>query len=75
MDCRLGDGNVLQPDAFCVAPENLGIIHDHILGSPDLVVEVLSRGTRRFDRTQKLETYAPPNRMGESSRRSAVQRA
>ena len=58
MDCRLGDGNVLQPDAFYVAPENLGIIHDHIFGPPDLVVEVLSRGTRRFDRTQKLETYA-----------------
>ena len=58
MDCRLGDGNVLQPDAFYAAPENLGIIHDHILGSPALVVEVLSRGTRRFDRTQKLETYA-----------------
>ena len=58
MDCRMADGSVLQPDAFYVSPENIGIIHDHILGSPDLVVEVLSRGTRRFDRTQKLETYA-----------------
>lgn len=58
MDCRLPDGSVLQPDVGFIAPENLGIIHDHIAGAPDLVIEVLSRGTRRFDRTKKLAVYA-----------------
>lgn len=58
MDCRLADGSVVQPDVGFIAPENLGIIHDHIVGPPDLVIEVLSRGTRRFDRTKKLPVYA-----------------
>lgn len=58
MDCRLADGSVVQPDVGFIAPENLGIIHDHIVGAPDLVIEVLSRGTRRFDRTKKLAVYA-----------------
>ncbi len=46
MDCRLVDGNVLQPDALYIGQANLKIIHDHVIGAPDLVVEVLSRGTR-----------------------------
>lgn len=58
MDCRLPDGSVVQPDVGYIAPESLGIIHDHIVGPPDLVIEVLSRGTRRFDRTKKLAVYA-----------------
>lgn len=58
MDCRLSDGSVVQPDVFYVAPGNMEIIHDHIVGAPDLVIEVLSRGTRRFDRTKKLAVYA-----------------
>ena len=58
MDCHLPDGNVLQPDALYIRAANSDIVQDHVIGAPDLVVEVLSRGTRRFDRTTKLEIYA-----------------
>ncbi len=58
MDCHLPDGNVLQPDALYIGKANLDLVHEHIVGAPDLVVEVLSRGTRRFDRNTKLGIYA-----------------
>ncbi len=58
IDCRLADGNVLQPDALYIGEANLEIIHEHVIGAPDLVVEVLSRGTRWFDRNTKLGIYA-----------------
>src|SRR6185437_5789975 len=57
MDCELPDGSVLQPDVGYVSPGRLNIIGDHVQGAPDLVIEVLSRGTRRFDRTKKLRIY------------------
>ena len=57
MDCHLPDGSVLQPDAGYVAPERLGIIDRWVMGAPDIAVEVLSPGTRRFDRVKKLRAY------------------
>lgn len=57
MDCHLPDGSVLQPDAGYVAAERLGIIDRWVMGAPDIVVEVLSPGTRRFDRVKKLRAY------------------
>lgn len=48
---------VLQPDVVFVSAGRLGILRDRIRGIPDLVVEVLSRGTARRDRTQKLRWY------------------
>lgn len=57
MDCKLADGTVTQPDVSYVGPERLHIIEDHVMGAPDLVIEVLSKGTRRFDRTTKLDAY------------------
>ena len=48
---------VLQPDIIFVATERLRIIRDRVWGSPDLVVEVLSPGTARRDRTLKLPLY------------------
>lgn len=59
-DCRLGDRTVVQPDVLYVSKERLGILTERrVEGAPDLVVEVLSPGTRRFDRQQKLAAYAP----------------
>ena len=49
---------MVQPDVVYVAPENLAIVGDFITGSPDLVVEVLSHGTARRDRGEKLGLYA-----------------
>ena len=57
MDCHLPTGSVLQPDVGYIAPERLDIVDRWVMGAPDLVVEVLSPGTRRFDRNRKLRAY------------------
>ena len=48
---------VVQPDVVFVRSERLGICTDRIWGAPDLVVEVLSMGNSRRDRTIKVEWY------------------
>ena len=48
---------VVQPDIIFVCTERLHIIRDRVWGAPDLVVEVLSYGTTRYDRTTKLGWY------------------
>ena len=50
-------GLVVQPDIIFVAAGRRDIIRDRVWGAPDLVVEVLSPGTRRRDRTKKLRWY------------------
>lgn len=49
---------VVQPDIVFVAAPHLDRIRERIWGPPDLVVEVVSRGTARRDRTTKLAWYA-----------------
>lgn len=53
------DSNVVQPDLFVVLNENSGIIDEkgHIHGSPDLVVEVLSKGNSDNDLIRKKQLY------------------
>lgn len=48
---------VLQPDVVYVSTERLNIVRDRIWGAPDLVVEVLSPGTRRRDLVDKRRWY------------------
>lgn len=48
---------VLQPDILYISSANQGILRDRIYGAPDLVVEVLSAGTRHRDRTAKRHWY------------------
>ena len=48
---------VVQPDVIFVAADRLSIVRDRVFGPPDLVVEVLSPGTARRDRTTKLGWY------------------
>ena len=58
IDMFLSDEDVFQPDIVFISNERLGIIHsDGIHGAPDLVIEVLSPGTERIDRTLKSERY------------------
>ena len=48
---------LVQPDLFFIAAERCAIIRDRIWGPPDLVVEVLSPDSRRYDRDQKRAWY------------------
>lgn len=60
-DVVLGDATVVQPDVLFVSRER----RDAVLGdprrahgAPDLVVEVLSPSTSRYDRTKKRKAYS-----------------
>jgi Uma2 family endonuclease len=48
---------VLQPDVMFVSHERLEILNDFVEGPPDLVVEVISDGSRTYDRVAKLQWY------------------
>ena len=48
---------VVQPDILFVDRERLAICRTQIWGPPDLVVEVLSTGNARRDRTVKVDWY------------------
>jgi Uma2 family endonuclease len=48
---------VVQPDLVFVAAPRCGIIRERIWGAPDLVVEVLSPDSRRYDRVEKRAWY------------------
>jgi len=48
---------VVQPDIVFVAAGRIDLVRNQVWGAPDLVVEVLSRGTARRDRTVKLRWY------------------
>lgn len=58
MDVTLAAHSVVQPDVVYVAAERRGIIHERLEGAPSLVVEILSPGTVRRDRGEKLRLYA-----------------
>ena len=59
VDVHLPDGNLFKPDLVVVKKENEGILNWHgaIYGVPDMVVEVLSRSTRKKDLTIKKDIY------------------
>ncbi|HEV3074953.1 MAG TPA: Uma2 family endonuclease [Thermoanaerobaculia bacterium] len=58
LDVVLADHSVVQPDAIYVSPARFDILRRRIEGAPDLLVEVLSPGTARRDRGEKLMLYA-----------------
>jgi Uma2 family endonuclease len=58
-DVVFSDENVVQPDILFVRKERLGIIGEaNIREAPDLVVEILSPGTRGRDLEIKRKLYA-----------------
>ena len=59
VDVRLADDIVVQPDVLFVSAERSLIVGESSCeGAPDLVIEVLSPGTRRLDLGDKRELYA-----------------
>ena len=59
VDVYLPDGNLFRPDLTVITAENADIINwkGAIRGVPDMVVEVLSRSTRKNDLTVKKDAY------------------
>ncbi len=49
--------NRVQPDLIYISNENKGIIKDWIRGVPDLLVEVVSKGSFYIDTVDKKEIY------------------
>jgi Uma2 family endonuclease len=58
LDVHLADHSVVQPDILYMSAPRRDIARRWVEGSPDLVVEVLSPGTFRRDRGEKLALYA-----------------
>ena len=57
-DVHLSESNILQPDICFIAEENKNIIEKNgVTGAPDLVIEILSPGTKKYDLTNKKEVY------------------
>ena len=59
MDVHLTDADVYQPDLIFVRESNVGQIdpNDRIRFSPDLVIEVLSPSTGKYDYARKKRIY------------------
>lgn len=57
-DVVLSDLDVVEPDLLFVSHERAGILTaQHVRGAPDLVVEILSPGTRKTDEVTKRKLY------------------
>ena len=58
LDVFLTDINIYQPDVVFVSNRRRSMITEHgIEGALDLVVEILSPGTARFDKGSKRKSY------------------
>ena len=59
IDIRFTPDNVLIPDIIFIARDRLHLVGPRAVdGPPDLVIEILSPGTRQRDPTTKRELYA-----------------
>jgi Uma2 family endonuclease len=59
LDVELEPHTICQPDVIVILNANLSILSDkHIIGAPDLVIEVASPATELYDRNKKLNAYA-----------------
>lgn len=57
-DVYLNRRNAYQPDIIFIASENLHKLRESgFYGAPDLVIEILSPGTWRFDKEDKRDEY------------------
>lgn len=57
LDVILADHSIVQPDLIYISSDRRSIVRERIEGTPDLLVEILSKGTARRDRGEKLALY------------------
>lgn len=60
IEVHLDDNNVFEPDVLYIQADNLAITQQdekRIIGAPNLIVEVLSPSTAKFDRQEKYQAY------------------
>lgn len=57
VDLELHSHKVYSPDLVCYAPGRLKGIPSHLTEAPDLLIEILSPGTKAFDLTTKKDDY------------------
>jgi Uma2 family endonuclease len=59
LDIFLSDVSVFQTDVIFISQKRRTIIKEHgIEGAPDMVIEILSPGTARYDKGSKRKIYA-----------------
>src|SRR5579862_3557870 len=57
-DVVFSDFDVVEPDLLYISLERAGVLTEkHVRGAPDLVVEILSPGTRKTDEVTKRRLY------------------
>ena len=55
---KLSKKDVLEPDIIFISNEKIRLIRERYFdGAPDLVIEILSESTKRYDLGEKLEKY------------------
>jgi Uma2 family endonuclease len=47
----------VQPDILFILKENAHIVHGHVHGSPDLIIEILSPSNKKRDLITKKQLY------------------
>jgi Uma2 family endonuclease len=58
VDVLLSAHDIVQPDLFFISNERSAIAQEqNVQGAPDLVIEILSKGTLRLDKGPKLKAY------------------
>src|SRR3712207_5229235 len=58
LDIYFDEQNVPQPDVIYLAPNSRCVPYKHILaGPPELVVEIISPGNTRHDKSKKFKLY------------------
>ncbi len=60
LDTVLDDGNAYHPDVLFVSIDRYHILDEKeevVIGAPDIVVEILSKGTAIYDRGDKKDIY------------------